>query len=313
MPQSAPADRQTNQDQDQVERSLTLAFLKCDELHQATRQEHGEYEDVLHHLFEPILQQRTRASRLPSSRLSLRTLVFDARKHQYPSEHQLRTSIDAVIVSGSFQDGASHDTRWILRLAGFLIALHDDYPRIRIIGICFGLQIIARAFGPCKIVPNPRGHEIGSTRLQLTQRGKQVLFPPHWNGSREELWVQQVHGDIVQAPIPEGFELLASSDMTPIQAIARFYPEAEEVPGFLHATMAEETEEGPREPWSRIHIIGIQGHPEWHEGVILPLVDAYEKEQTLTSQQAEEARRRTRLKHDGRVVGKALLAVLGFV
>lgn len=42
-------------------------------------------------------------------------------------------------------------------LAGYLIGVSDNYSHIRIIGICFGLQVIARAFGPETIVENPKG------------------------------------------------------------------------------------------------------------------------------------------------------------
>lgn len=51
----------------------------------------------------------------------------------------------------------SEDATWILRLAGFLIGVADAKPRIRILGICFGLQILARAFGPSQIIKNPKG------------------------------------------------------------------------------------------------------------------------------------------------------------
>jgi GMP synthase-like glutamine amidotransferase len=33
----------------------------------------------------------------------------------------------------------------------------DEYPKTRIVGICFGLQVIARAFGPSTIKENPKG------------------------------------------------------------------------------------------------------------------------------------------------------------
>lgn len=49
------------------------------------------------------------------------------------------------------------DQTWILRLAGFLIGVNDRWPGIRIIGICFGLQIIARAFGCAVIHKNNKG------------------------------------------------------------------------------------------------------------------------------------------------------------
>lgn len=35
--------------------------------------------------------------------------------------------------------------------------VQDEYPKTRIIGICFGLQVIARAFGPSTIKENPKG------------------------------------------------------------------------------------------------------------------------------------------------------------
>ncbi|EPQ25925.1 uncharacterized protein PFL1_06599 [Pseudozyma flocculosa PF-1] len=317
--------REEGSEHNDRQRSLTVAFMKCDEIHESAKEVHGGYEDVIHNLFEPILKERTQASKIQDkSRLELRTLVFDARKREYPSERQLRTTIDAVVISGSFQDGASEDTRWILRLAGFLIKLYDEFPRIRIIGICFGLQIIARAFGPNRIVMNPKGHEIGSTKLHLTELGKRILHPPHEVGhegheggagreARDHIMLQQVHGDIVEGEVPQDFELLAWSDQTPIQAIAHLYPADAEIPKFLHTTLAEETEAGPPSPWNRVHVFGIQGHPEWDESIILPIIDAYEEKGTLTSQQADEARKRTRLEHDGRNVGRALLAVLGFV
>lgn len=85
---------------------------------------------------------------LPRSVLTLH-LIFTGEKEL--------EDIDAIVISGSFEDDAHTDTTWILRLAGFLIMVKDNYPRIRIIGICFGLQIIARAFGPAKIVKNEKG------------------------------------------------------------------------------------------------------------------------------------------------------------
>ena len=39
------------------------------------------------------------------------------------------------------------------------------------------MQILARAFGPSKIIPNPKGWEVGSTDLILTDEGKQLLNP----------------------------------------------------------------------------------------------------------------------------------------
>ena len=146
---------------------VTVVFLKCDKIPEEASEAHGEYQDVLHNLFEPLLPEHRE--------LELETLSYDVvHKREYPKENVLQRA-DAVVVSGSFEDDAHADAMWILKLAGFLIKLHvsrnsdsqaednalkgfqDEYPKTRIIGICFGLQVIARAFGPSTIEKNPKG------------------------------------------------------------------------------------------------------------------------------------------------------------
>jgi hypothetical protein len=48
-----------------------------------------------------------------------------------------------------------------------------------------------------------------------------------------------------------------------------------------------------------------------HEGILLPLIDNYEKDGTYTKEFAEEARKNAKAHHDGEQVGKVLLKVLG--
>jgi anthranilate/para-aminobenzoate synthase component II len=45
--------------------------------------------------------------------------------------------------------GSSHGRLTFVHRAG--LVSQDEFPRIRMIGICFGLQVLARAFGPSKI------------------------------------------------------------------------------------------------------------------------------------------------------------------
>ena len=67
--------------------------------------------------------------------------------------------------------------------------------------------------------------------------------------------MQQIHGDIVKK-CPDSFELLASSELSPVQSFVRFYPDSpDDPPAFTHShgrTL-------PEEPWRRIHIIAFQG------------------------------------------------------
>lgn len=75
--------------------------------------------DVVHNLFSPLLPK--------DSNITLKVLPFDVlNARAYPSEAQL-AKIDAIVISGSFEDDAHEDAIWILRLAGFLIGISDSY------------------------------------------------------------------------------------------------------------------------------------------------------------------------------------------
>lgn len=68
---------------------------------------------------------------------------------------------------------------------------------------------------------------------------------------------QQIHADIVKT-IPDDFELLAYSELTPIQGVALLYKEGNESPMYQHSY----EHQLPPDPWRRVHIIAFQGHPE---------------------------------------------------
>ncbi|OCF30868.1 hypothetical protein I316_07501 [Kwoniella heveanensis BCC8398] len=258
---------------------LTVAFFKCDSLEKESIEKHGEYQDVLHNLFEPLLPEH----------LKLETLTYDVlEKREYPKDEEL-DRIDAIVISGSFEDEAHSDTRWILKLAGYLIKIYDEHPRIRILGICFGLQVIARAFGPSRIQQNPKGWEVGSTRVDLTDIGRKII----WHDGEGEHNMQQIHSDIV-TEVPPDFELLGKSEICPVQGIVAFYPEDRDPPAFTHS-----------------HAHTLPSHPEWHEDILIPFIDNYEKDGTFDAEFAEKARKQSKAAHDGERVGRILLRVLG--
>ena len=82
------------------------------------------------------------------------------------------------------------------------------------------MQILARAFSS-KIQANKMGWEVGSTELKLTEGGKEILNPDSDN-KKDVIRLQQIHQDCV-SEMPDQFELLASSELTPIQALAKYY------------------------------------------------------------------------------------------
>ena len=106
---------------------VTIVFLKCDKIPEEASEAHGEYQDVLHNLFEPLLPEKRE--------LELETLSYDVvHKREYPKEDVLERA-DAVVVSGSFEDDAHADTMWILKLAGFLIKLHVRHNHLHVGGL----------------------------------------------------------------------------------------------------------------------------------------------------------------------------------
>ncbi|CAG8668832.1 12833_t:CDS:2 [Dentiscutata erythropus] len=63
------------------------------------------------------------------------------------------------------------DIPWINRLTDFTKLIIDKHQHIKLIGICFGHQIVARAAGG-QVIKNPLGWEIGVTEVSLTDIGE---------------------------------------------------------------------------------------------------------------------------------------------
>ncbi len=101
--------------------------------------------------------------------------------------------------------------------------LQQDLPTL---GICLGAQLMARALG-AKVYPASQ-MEIGWAPISLTGRGEQSALR-HLAG--EQQYLLHWHGETFD--LPEGAELLASSDMTRHQAFGwkkrglalQFHPE----------------------------------------------------------------------------------------
>src|SRR5207248_8736486 len=98
-----------------------------------------------------------------------------------------------------------------------------------VLGVCFGHQLLARAAGG-DVVQNPRGREIGTVRVPLTEAGcKDPLFS--W-ASGAEIEVQATHVNAVDH-LPCGATVLASNENTAAQAFrlsetvagVQFHPE----------------------------------------------------------------------------------------
>jgi GMP synthase-like glutamine amidotransferase len=59
-------------------------------------------------------------------------------------------------------------------LCEYVKRIYDEYPEKKIIGICFGHQILARALGG-KVIVNPRGWEIAVRSVKMADSAKGIF------------------------------------------------------------------------------------------------------------------------------------------
>ncbi|KAL5349125.1 hypothetical protein ACLOAV_005413 [Pseudogymnoascus australis] len=154
-------------------RPLRIAILECDTPPPGVQKTHGSYGG----LFTALLR--------------------DAASSLSPPLAESDLVISAYDVHNSFESDP-----WILKLVEYTKkVLAQD--RVRIIGVCFGHQIVGRALG-APVGRSEKGWELSVTDLSLTPAGKRIF-------GQEKLAIHQLHRDVVHA-YPEGVEPLAHTD-----------------------------------------------------------------------------------------------------
>ncbi|KAI8471589.1 MAG: hypothetical protein J3K34DRAFT_229547 [Monoraphidium minutum] len=80
-------------------------------------------------------------------------VVFACTAGEFPTPHEAAAAFDALIVGGSHYS-AYEDHAWILQLKGLIPRYVEAGAKI--IGCCFGCQVLAEALGG-RVGPNPSG------------------------------------------------------------------------------------------------------------------------------------------------------------
>lgn len=97
-----------------------------------------------------------------------------------PSAYPSLDDVDAILVTGS-KHNAFDDDGWILALVEYVRRALTEYNgRVRVVGICFGHQIVARALG-APVGRSDNGWEVSVTETRLTEKGRELF------GGRETL------------------------------------------------------------------------------------------------------------------------------
>ncbi|GAA5867420.1 hypothetical protein JCM1840_002133 [Sporobolomyces johnsonii] len=277
LPRSAPRD-------------LVILILLADCPIPPVQAQFGTYHDIFTALFRSSLalaasEPKDGPSNAPPAEGRGHTLTiesYDAVQEVYPTEERVEQA-DAILITGSAAS-AYEPIPWITRLVSFVTSLPTLKPTLKIIGICFGHQIIARAFGS-SVEKNSRGWEIGTRKFELTEKGKQIM------GS-DTIAIHQMHQDHVPS-LPPRFELLGSTPVCPVQGMVRF------VDASAPCSLAN------------IAVITFQGHPEFNSTIVNTLIDVRAAKGTITKATAEESREYAGQRDDGVKIGRRLLGMLG--
>ncbi|KIR70836.1 cytoplasmic protein [Cryptococcus deuterogattii CA1014] len=204
-------------------------------------------------------------------------------KKEYPPLERLQygapDAYDCVMLTGSKHTAYDTANPFIPPLIQFVrsLASSPTYQHLKLIGICFGHQIISIALGG-ECVQGENGWEIGVYGCHLTDEGR------YWwtgdvkgQGGAHKVYLEQMHKDHVPS-LPPGCTLLLSTPRYPIHSFFRPHPQST-----------------PSHPLAQI--LTIQGHPEFTPSIVNHVVNARDASGVFDEATTKEARRRAGGKH----------------
>lgn len=142
---------------------IRIAVLECDTPIGHTKEKYGSYGN----LFKELLTNGAAAYATPAPELDI-TKYDVVNTEVYPS----LDSIDAILLTGSRWNAYDNDP-WILKLVDFTRGVLEQ-RRVRVVGVCFGHQIVGRALG-VEVGRSEVGWEVSVTEVELSEKGREVL------------------------------------------------------------------------------------------------------------------------------------------
>ncbi|KAH7031524.1 class I glutamine amidotransferase-like protein [Microdochium trichocladiopsis] len=246
---------------------VRLAILEADTPVPGIQAKYKTYGGVFRHLFSRALSLDSLDS--PDSPLAI--THHDVVNGDFASAYPDPEDIDAVLITGSKHNSFDADP-WIEHLVQYTRRVLEG-GRVRVVGVCFGHQIVARALG-AEVGRNTRGWELSVVPLELNDEGKKVF-------GRSTLSIHQMHRDAVLT-LPPGCTPLASTDVCAIQAM--YIPD---------------------------RMISVQGHPEFTADMVREILELRKYGGILGDDIFADGMRRVGDHHDGVEIARTFLRFIG--
>jgi len=119
------------------------------------------------------------------------------------------SNLKGIVITGSVYSTLDDTLPWLNRLIELLQNIHNNFPLVKFIGICFGHQILAKAFGGLT-GKNPSG--------QFIYKLEKFSCIEEFENLPRKLKVAESHGDCV-TQIPPTATLLYSSDSCQVEML----------------------------------------------------------------------------------------------
>ncbi|KZT25577.1 class I glutamine amidotransferase-like protein [Neolentinus lepideus HHB14362 ss-1] len=262
---------------------IRLALLVCDKPIPVVVSSHGAYPEIFHDFLAATFPGRSAST--PSEPGFVLDCYDVVHEQAYPADD---AELDGILITGSAAS-AYENVEWINKLTAYVAAIIISKPTVKVIGSCFGHQVVSIAMGE-ECVPNGGRWEVGLTELQLTELGKKLF-------GQDSVNIQQMHRDHVPF-IPESFHLIGSTAITYNQSMVRFDPSSSSSP----------TQFSLRD----IQVLTVQGHPEYTTDIVKLLVEARSATGVIDKATAEDFFKREGWKDDGRgAISKVIWEILG--
>ncbi|KAH9468521.1 hypothetical protein MJO29_004927 [Puccinia striiformis f. sp. tritici] len=235
----------------------TIILLKAGILVPEAALKYGSYHEVFSIFFQNGFNYESSVSKKEMNETKIQLVSYNVmdvcdspsdRSMEYPSPEILDKSI-GLVISGSACN-AYEDIKWINELTKFTRKVIDGYARVKLIGICFGHQIMARSLGS-KVARNPLGWEYGIYEIALNSIGKELF-----KVDDGILKLHQVHRDIVNE-LPEGTYNLGTTSICKIQGIIK-----------MNDPNPPLNPNDQSLDYNRIRMICLQGHPEFNYDIL---------------------------------------------